>query len=446
MSKPIIAIVGRPNVGKSTLFNKIIGERRSIVEDTPGVTRDRIYGESEWCGRKFVLIDTGGIEPKTDSMILQKMREQAQIAIDTADAIIFMCDINAGLVADDRDIAIMLKKSGKPVVICVNKADKIGEVDPAFYEFYELGFDIDPVPVSSIHGTGSGDLLDAVLATIPEAEEEEEDEDLINVAVIGKPNAGKSSIINKILGTDRLIVSSMAGTTRDAIDSRFENEFGKYNFIDTAGIRRQSKVEDRIEKFSVLRAHMAVERADVCLLVVDATEGVTDQDEKIAGIAHEAGKAVIIIVNKWDLLPTEDKDTVKYSKKVYEALSYMTYAPIIYVSALTGQRVVKIFDMINYVFNQSKTRISTGMLNDVLNEAVTRVQPPSDKGRRLKVYYMTQTSVAPPTFVLFCNSAALFHFSYQRYIENCLRDTFGFKGTPIKLVIRQRGDDEETKI
>ncbi len=446
MSKPIIAIVGRPNVGKSTLFNKIIGERRSIVEDTPGVTRDRIYGESEWCGRRFILIDTGGIEPKTDSMILQKMREQAQIAIDTADAIIFMCDINAGLVADDRDIAIMLKKSGKPVVICVNKADKIGEVDPTFYEFYELGFDIDPVPVSSIHGTGSGDLLDAVLATIPESDDEEEDEDLINVAVIGKPNAGKSSIINKILGTDRLIVSSMAGTTRDAIDSKFENEFGKYNFIDTAGIRRQSKVEDRIEKFSVLRAHMAVERADVCLLVVDATEGVTEQDEKIAGIAHEAGKAVIIIVNKWDLLPTEDKDTVKYSKKVYEALSYMTYAPIIYVSALTGQRVVKIFDMINYVFNQSKMRISTGMLNDVLNEAVTRVQPPSDKGRRLKVYYMTQTSVAPPTFVLFCNSAALFHFSYQRYIENCLRDTFGFKGTPIKLVIRQRGDDEETKI
>ena len=446
MSKPIIAIVGRPNVGKSTLFNKIIGERRSIVEDTPGVTRDRIYGESEWCGRKFILIDTGGIEPKTDSMILQKMREQAQIAIDTADAIIFMCDINAGLVADDRDIALMLKKSGKPVVICVNKADRVGQVDPTFYEFYELGFDIDPVPVSSIHGTGSGDLLDAVLATIPVVEEQEEDADRINVAVIGKPNAGKSSIINKILGTDRLIVSSMAGTTRDAIDTEFENEYGKYNFIDTAGIRRQSKVEDRIEKFSVLRAHMAVERADVRLIVVDATEGVTEQDEKIAGIAHEAGKAVIIIVNKWDLLDSADKDTVKYSKKVYEALSYMTYAPIIYVSALTGQRIVKIFEMINYVFNQSKTRISTGMLNDVLNEAVTRVQPPSDKGRRLKVYYMTQTSVAPPTFVLFCNSAVLFHFSYQRYIENCLRDTFGFKGTPIKLVIRQRGDDEETKI
>ena len=347
MSKPIIAIVGRPNVGKSTLFNKIIGERRSIVEDTPGVTRDRIYGESEWCGRKFILIDTGGIEPKTDNMILQKMREQAQIAIDTADAIIFMCDINAGLVADDRDIAIMLKKSGKPISLCINKADKVGQVDPTFYEFYELGFDKDPIAVSSVHGTGTGDLLDEVLASIPEKEAEDEDEDVINVCVIGKPNAGKSSIINKILGTDRLIVSSMAGTTRDAIDTRFENEYGKYNFIDTAGIRRQSKVEDRIEKFSVLRAHMAVERADVCLLVVDATEGVTDQDEKIAGIAHEAGKAVIIVVNKWDLPETEDKDTVKYTKKVYEALSYMTYAPVMYVSALTGQRVVKIFEQIN---------------------------------------------------------------------------------------------------
>ena len=446
MGKPVIAIVGRPNVGKSTLFNKLIGERRSIVEDTPGVTRDRIYGESEWCGRKFILIDTGGIEPKTDSMILQKMREQAQIAIDTADVIVFMCDINAGLVADDRDIAIMLKKSGKPVVLCINKADRVGEVDPAFYEFYELGFDIDPVAVSSIHGTGSGDLLDAVFSCIPEFEEEEDDDDLINVCVIGKPNAGKSSIINKILGSDRLIVSSMAGTTRDAIDTRFDNEYGKYNFIDTAGIRRQSKVEDRIEKFSVLRAHMAVERADVCLLVIDATEGVTEQDERIAGIAHEAGKAVIIVVNKWDLPETEDKDTVKYTKKVYEALSYMTYAPVMFVSALTGQRVTKLFEQINYVFNQSKMRVSTGMLNDVLNEAITRVQPPSDKGRRLKVYYMTQVSVAPPTFVLFCNSAALFHFSYQRYIENCLRDTFGFRGTPIKLVIRQRSEEDETKI
>ena len=446
MAKPIVAIVGRPNVGKSTLFNKIIGERRSIVEDTPGVTRDRIYGESEWNGRKFILIDTGGIEPKTDNIILQKMRDQAQIAIDTADAIIFMCDINAGLVADDRDIAIMLKKSGKPIVLCVNKADKVGQVDPTFYEFYELGFDKDPIAVSSIHGSGTGDLLDEVLSSIPEQENEENDDDVINVCVIGKPNAGKSSIINRILGTDRLIVSSIAGTTRDAIDTRFENEYGKYNFIDTAGIRRQSKVEDRIEKFSVLRAHMAVERADVCLLVVDATEGVTDQDEKIAGIAHEAGKAVIIVVNKWDLPEVDEKDTVKYTKKVYDALSYMTYAPVMYVSALTGQRIVKIFEQINYVFNQSKTRISTGMLNDVLNEAITRVQPPSDKGRRLKVYYMTQASVAPPTFVLFCNSAALFHFSYQRYIENCLRNTFGFKGTPIKLIIRQRSEEDETRI
>ena len=446
MSKPIVAIVGRPNVGKSTLFNKLIGERRSIVEDTPGVTRDRIYGESEWNGRKFILIDTGGIEPKTDSMILKKMREQAQIAIETADVIIFMCDINAGLVADDRDIAIMLKKSGKPTVVCVNKADKIGTVDPAFYEFYELGFDIDPIPVSSVHGTGSGDLLDAVFECLPEQEEDDEEDDVINVCVIGKPNAGKSSIINKILGTDRLIVSSMAGTTRDAIDTRFENEYGKYNFIDTAGIRRQSKIDDKIEKYSVLRAHMAVERADVCLLVVDATEGVTEQDEKIAGIAHEAGKAVIIVVNKWDLPETEDKNTVNYSKKVYDALSYMTYAPIVYVSAMTGQRIVKLFEHINYVFNQSKMRVSTGMLNDVLNDAITRVQPPSDKGRRLKVYYMTQASVAPPTFVLFCNSAALFHFSYQRYIENCLRDTFGFKGTPIKLVIRQRSEEDETRL
>lgn len=446
MAKPVIAIVGRPNVGKSTLFNKIIGERLSIVEDTPGVTRDRIYAEGEWCGRKFVLIDTGGIEPKTDSMILQKMREQAEIAIETADAIIFMCDINTGLVADDREIALMLKKSGKPVVLCVNKADKVGVVDPTYYEFYELGFDIDPIAVSSIHGTGSGDLLEAVLGCIPESEEEEEDEDVINVCVIGKPNAGKSSLINKILGTDRLIVSSMAGTTRDAIDTRFENEYGKYNLIDTAGIRRQSRIDDKIEKYSVLRAHMAVERADVCLLVIDATEGVTEQDEKIAGIAHEAGKAVIIVVNKWDLPDADEKNTVEYSKKVYTALSYLTYAPIIYVSALTGQRVVKLFEQINYVFNQSKMRVSTGMLNDVLNDAVTRVQPPSDKGRRLKVYYMTQASVAPPTFVLFCNSAPLFHFSYQRYIENCLRDTFGFKGTPIKLVIRQRGEGDETKL
>ncbi len=442
MSKPVIAIVGRPNVGKSTLFNKLIGERRAIVEDVPGITRDRIYGETEWCGKTMMVIDTGGIEPKTDDIILKKMRDQAQIAIDTADVIIFMCDIKTGLVADDLDIAVMLKKSRKPVIPVVNKVDKVGDVPPEYYEFYELGFDVDPVPMSSIHGSGSGDLLDAVIAALPEFEETEEEEDVISVAVIGKPNAGKSSLINKILGDERLIVSNIAGTTRDAIDTRFENEYGKYNFIDTAGIRRQSKVEDRIEKFSVLRAKMAVERAQVCLLVIDAAEGITEQDEKIAGIAHEAGKAVIICVNKWDLIEKDNTTTNAFTKKIYDALSYMTYAPLLFISAATGQRVVKLFEYINYVHNQTNMRISTGMLNDVLADAVNRVQPPTDKGRRLKIYYMTQTAVAPPTFVSFCNSAELFHFSYQRYLENCLRQTFGFKGTPIRMIIRQKGDNE----
>ncbi len=443
MSKPVIAIVGRPNVGKSTLFNKLIGERRAIIEDTPGVTRDRIYGETEWCGKTLIVIDTGGIEPKTDDLILKKMREQAQIAIDTADVIIFMCDVKTGLVADDLDIAVMLKKSGKPIIPVINKVDKVGAVPLEFYEFYQLGFDSDLIALSSIHGSGSGDLLDACLAAIPDFENEEEDEDVISVAVIGKPNAGKSSLINKILGDDRLIVSNIAGTTRDAIDTYFENEHGKYNFIDTAGIRRQSRVEDRVEKFSVLRAKMAVERAQVCLLVVDANEGVTEQDEKIAGIAHEAGKAVIICVNKWDLIEKDNKTVNAYTKDVYDALSYMTYAPLLFISAETGQRVTKLFEFINYVHNQANTRISTGMLNDVLADAINRVQPPSDKGKRLKIYYMTQISVAPPTFVIFCNSAELFHFSYQRYIENCLRQTFGFKGTPIKLIIRQKGDNED---
>ena len=443
MAKPVIAIVGRPNVGKSTLFNKLIGERRAIVEDTPGVTRDRIYGETEWRGKTMIVIDTGGIEPKTDDHILKKMREQAQIAIDTADVIIFMCDIRTGLLADDKDIAVMLKRSGKPVVVAVNKSDRIGVVAPEFYEFYELGFDTDPIALSSLHGSGSGDLLDAVFDALPEFENEETDEDVINVAVIGKPNAGKSSLINKILGDDRLIVSNMAGTTRDAIDTHFENEFGKYNLIDTAGIRRQSRVDDRIEKYSVLRAKMAVERANVCLLVIDAAEGITEQDEKIAGIAHEAGKAVIICVNKWDLIEKDNKTTNEFTKRIYDALSYMTYAPLLFISAMTGQRVNKLFEYINYVHNQTNMRISTGMLNDVLAEAVNRVQPPTDRGRRLKIYYMTQTSVAPPTFVMFCNDAELFHFSYQRYIENCLRQTFGFKGTPIRMVVRQRGDSEE---
>ena len=441
MAKPIVAIVGRPNVGKSTLFNKLIGERRSIVEDTPGVTRDRIYGESEWNSKPFIVIDTGGIEPKTDDLILQKMRMQAQIAIDSADVIIFMCDIRAGLVADDRDIAVMLKKSRKPIIICINKMDRVGYIPPEYYEFYELGFDQDPIILSSLHGTGSGDLLDAVTNAFPEMPEEEDNEGVINVAVIGKPNAGKSSIINRIVGSERLIVSNIAGTTRDAVDTQIENEYGKFNFIDTAGIRRQSKVEDRIEKFSVLRAKMAVERADVCLIMVDAAEGVTEQDERIAGIAHEAGKASIIVINKWDSIEKDNSTVNTFNNDVRTALSYMTYAPIAYVSALTGQRVTNLFQMICDVHAQASQRVSTGKLNDLLGDAVIRHQPPSDKGERLKIYYMTQASTNPPTFVIFCNKAELFHFSYQRYLENCLRETFGFRGTPIKLIIRQKGEE-----
>ena len=441
--KPVIAIVGRPNVGKSTLFNKLIGERRAIVEDTPGVTRDRIYGECEWRGKVMMVIDTGGIEPKTDSVILQKMREQAQIAIETADVILFMVDIRTGLVADDMDIALMLKKSGKPVIPVVNKSDKIGDVDPTFYEFYELGFDIDPIAISSLHGSGSGDVLDAVLDALPDFESTPEDDETISVAVIGKPNAGKSSLVNRILGDERCIVSDMPGTTRDAIDTYFENDHGKYNFIDTAGIRRQSRVDDRVEKISVLRAKMAVDRADVCLIMIDANEGITEQDEKIAGIAHEAGKPSIICINKWDLIDKDNNTTNEFTKKVYDALSYMTYAPILFLSAKTGQRVEKLFEQINYVNMQSKLRVTTGMLNDVLADAVARVQPPTDKGRRLKIYYMTESEVAPPTFVVFCNMAELFHFSYQRYLENCLRQTFGFRGTPIRLIIRQRGENED---
>lgn len=442
MAKPIIAIVGRPNVGKSTLFNKLIGERRAIIEDTPGVTRDRIYGEGEWCGRSFVVIDTGGIEPKTNDVILKQMRLQAEIAIDTADVIIFMCDVRTGLVADDREIAVMLKKSGKPVVVAVNKADSVGAVPFEFYEFYELGFDKDPIAISSTHGSGTGDLLDAVLAELPVDAGTAEEDDSIKVAVIGKPNAGKSSLINKLLGEERLIVSDIAGTTRDAIDTQVECAYGKYTFIDTAGLRRRARVEDVIEKYSVLRAHMAVERADVCLLVIDATAGITEQDEHIAGIAHEAGKACIIVVNKWDAVEKDNDSVNEFTKKIYNALSYMTYAPILFVSALTGQRLQKLFEHINYVNGQAKLRISTGMLNDMLGDVTAKVQPPSDKGKRLKIYYMTQASVAPPTFVIFANSIELFHFSYQRYIENCLRETFGFRGTPVRIIIRERGDKE----
>ena len=443
MSKPVVAIVGRPNVGKSTLFNKLAGSRVSIVEDIPGVTRDRIYFEVEWNGRAILLVDTGGIEPRSDDPILGQMKTQAEVAVETADVIVFMVDVNVGLTAADRDIATMLKKSGKPVIPVVNKVDSIGELPMEYYEFYELGFDEDPIPLSSLHGTGSGDLLDRVLEICPADEEKEDDSDIIKVAVIGKPNAGKSSIINKILGEDRLIVSNVPGTTRDAVDTRLDNEYGKFVFIDTAGIRRQSKVEDRIEKFSVLRAKMAVERADVCIIMIDANEGVTEQDEKIAGIAHEAGKASIICINKWDTVETEDKNTVEYDKKVYTALSYMMYAPTLYVSAKTGQRVTKLFEMITYVHNQNCMRVTTGMLNDVLNDAIPRVQPPSDKGRRLKIYYMTEIGTKPPTFVIFCNDAELFHFSYQRYIENQLREVFGFRGTPVKIIVRQKGDGED---
>ena len=443
MAKPVVAIVGRPNVGKSTLFNKLIGERRSIVEDTPGVTRDRIYGETEWCGKKLIIIDTGGIEPKTDDIILKQMRFQAEVAIESADVIIFMCDVRTGLTADDRDIAIMLKKSGKPIVPCINKCDSIGALPFEFYEFYELGFECEPIAVSSVHGSGTGDLLDEVLKDLPESIGADEEDDSIKVAVIGKPNAGKSSIINKIMGQERLIVSDIAGTTRDAVDTQIVIDGQKYTFIDTAGIRRQSKVNDKIEKYSVLRAHMAVERADVCLIMIDAGTGITEQDEKIAGIAHEAGKASIIVVNKWDSIEKDTYTTNRFNEKIRTALAYMPYAPIAYVSALTGQRINTLFDQIKQVYAQSNTRITTGMLNEVLGEATMRVQPPSDKGRRLKIYYMTQISVAPPTFVIFCNNVELFHFSYQRYIENCLRDTFGFSGTPIRLIIRMKGEDHD---
>ncbi|MBQ9783770.1 MAG: ribosome biogenesis GTPase Der [Clostridia bacterium] len=442
MGKPVIAIVGRPNVGKSTLFNKLIGERRSIVEDVPGVTRDRIYGETEWCGKRLIVIDTGGIEPKTDDVILKQMRFQAEVAIESADVIVFMCDVRTGLTADDRDIAVMLQKSGKPIIPCINKCDSVGSLPFEFYEFYELGFETEPIAVSSVHGSGTGDLLDAVLEALPPMTEEEEDDDSIKVAVIGKPNAGKSSIINKIVGQNRLIVSDIAGTTRDAVDTRLETDQGAFTFIDTAGIRRSSRINDKIEKYSVLRAHMAVERADVCLIMIDGGTGITEQDEKIAGIAHEAGKASIIVVNKWDTVEKDNNTVNRFNEKIRTSLAYMPYAPIVYVSAMTGQRIHTLFDHIRYVHNQANTRISTGMLNDVLAEATMKVQPPSDKGKRLKIYYMTQISVAPPTFVIFCNNAELFHFSYQRYLENCLRQTFGFSGTPIKLIIRMKGDEK----
>ena len=440
MSKPIIAIVGRPNVGKSMLFNKIIGRRLSIVEDTPGVTRDRIYGESDWQGRKFTLIDTGGIEPRTDNQILAFMRSQAQIAIDNATVIVFLCDIKTGMTASDQEVASMLQRCGKPVILAVNKVDQ-GQ-SPDIYEFYNLGLG-DPIAVSAVHGHGTGDLLDACVQYFPPEDEEEEEDDAIKVAVIGKPNAGKSSLVNKILGEERVIVSNVAGTTRDAIDSRFTNSKGSFVFIDTAGMRKKSKIEEDIEKYSVLRATMAIDRADVCLIMIDATEGVTEQDTKVAGMAHEAGKASIIVVNKWDLVEKDDKTMTRMTEEIRRDLAYMTYSPILFISAKTGQRVDKLFDMIDYVSNQATFRVTTGMLNTVLADAQTRVQPPTDKGRRLKIYYMTQVGVKPPHFVVFCNDRRLFHFSYQRYLENCIRSTFGLEGTPIILSIREKGDKEE---
>lgn len=441
MSKPLVAIVGRPNVGKSMLFNRLVGQRLSIVEDTPGITRDRLYAEAEWCGRKFNMVDTGGIEPATDSEILLFMREQAQIAINAANVIIFVTDIRTGVTAADKDVANMLLRSKKPVVLAVNKADSTGATDPAVYEFYSLGLG-DPLPVSAIHGHGTGDLLDECLKYFPDPDEEDEEDDSIKVAVIGKPNVGKSSLVNRILGEKRVIVSNVAGTTRDAVDSSFENKYGKYVFIDTAGIRRKSRVDERVEKFSVMRAKLAIERADVCLILIDARDGVTEQDTKIAGLAHEAGKASIIVVNKWDLIDKETGTMEKMRKNIMRDLSFMNYAPILFISAMTGQRIERMFELINYVNDQSNMRISTGMLNNVLADAQARVQPPTDKGRRLKIYYMTQTGIKPPCFVIFCNSRELFHFSYQRYIENQIRAVFGLEGTPVRIVIRQKGDRE----
>ena len=441
MARPLVAIVGRPNVGKSMLFNRLVGQRLSIVEDTPGVTRDRLYAECEWCGRKFDIVDTGGIEPMTDSEILLFMREQAQIAINAADVIVLVTDIRTGVTAADKDVANMLLRSRKPVVLAVNKADSTGAEDPALYEFYSLGLG-DPIAVSAIHGHGTGDLLDECVRYFPEAEEEDEEPDYVKVAVIGKPNVGKSSLINRILGEKRLIVSNVAGTTRDAVDTLFENENGKFMFIDTAGIRRKSKVDERIEKFSVMRAQLAIERADVCLIMIDARDGVTEQDTKIAGLAHEAGKASIIVVNTWDLVDKETGTMEKMRKDIMRDLSFMSYAPIVFISAMTGQRPDRLFELINFANDQSHMRITTGMLNNVLADAQARVQPPTDKGRRLKIYYMTQTGICPPNFVIFCNSRELFHFSYQRYIENQIRAVFGLEGTPIRIVIRQKGEKE----
>lgn len=442
MAKPVVAIVGRPNVGKSTLFNKLIGSRLSIVDDTPGVTRDRIYGDCEWLNHKFLLVDTGGIEPNTSDVILSQMRTQAEIAISTADVIILVTNIRDGVVASDYDVTTMLQKSGKPIVLCVNKCDSIGEPEPEFYEFYNLGLG-DPVAVSASHGHGTGDLLDEVLKYLPECEDEEDDDEIIKVAIIGKPNVGKSSLVNKISGVNRAIVSDIAGTTRDTTDTFIENEYGKFNFIDTAGLRRKSRVDDAIEKYSIIRARMAVERANVCVIMIDAVEGFTEQDSKVAGIALEQGKACIIAVNKWDAIEKDGNTMKEYRDKLTNDFSFMSYAPIMFISAKTGQRIDKLYEMISFVHSQNSMRISTGKLNEVLAGATARVQPPTDKGKRLKIYYMTQASTRPPTFVFFVNNAELFHFSYQRYLENQIRDIFGLDGTPVRFIIRERGDGKK---
>lgn len=442
MAKSVVAVVGRPNVGKSTLFNKLTGSRLSIVDDTPGVTRDRIYGDCEWLNNKFLLVDTGGIEPDSNDVILSQMRAQAQIAIETADVIIFVTNLRDGVVASDYEVASMLQKSGKPIVLCVNKCDSIGDVDPEFYEFYNLGLG-DPIAVSAVHGHGTGDLLDEVVKFLPQQPEEDDDDEIIHVAVIGKPNVGKSSLINKISGSQRAIVSDIAGTTRDSTDTLIENKYGKFNFIDTAGLRRKSRVSDAIEKYSIIRARTAVERANVCVIMIDAQEGFTEQDSKVAGIALEQGKACIIAVNKWDAVEKDGNTMNAYRKKLENDFSFMSYAPIMFISAKTGQRIERLYEMIAFVHSQNSMRISTGKLNEVLADATARVQPPSDKGKRLKIYYMTQASTRPPTFVFFVNNAQLFHFSYQRYLENQIREVFGLDGTPVRFIIRERGEGKK---
>ena len=438
----MVAIVGRPNVGKSTLFNKLIGQRLSIVDDTPGVTRDRIYGNCEWCGHTMMMVDTGGIEPYSTEIIPAQMRLQAELAIELCDVTVLVTDLTSGVTAADAEVADMLQKSGKPVLLCVNKCDRLGDVPPEFYEFYNLGLG-DPIPVSSVHGHGTGDLLDQVLELLPQQNEDEEEDDAIQVAVIGKPNAGKSSLVNRIAGEERVIVSDIAGTTRDAIDSRIENSHGKFVFIDTAGLRRKSRVSkahDDIERYSIIRAEMAIDRADVCVIMIDGTEGFTEQDAKVAGLAHNAGKACIVAVNKWDDVEKNDKTMDVMRKEIMQELAFMSYAPIVFISAKTGQRVERLFDLIKFVNDQNSMRISTGMLNDLLADATARVQPPTDKGKRLKIYYITQASTKPPTFVCFCNDKELFHFSYQRYLENQIRATFGLEGTPVRMVVRERGE------